>query len=158
MPLLFPLGLLECPCMQRLSWLGALNLFLQRHGSAGGAWRVASLESNSRNCYGSMKDALTSLASLLASSLPSMANSSSHQSGVSHLSAFHGTHWPKSIMSGSGGIFSPSLSEVSGDPCRKEATVGFSSGSSSKSEPLPLDPSSPCGGLGVSLGQVHLQI
>ena len=137
----------------KIELAGGINLFLQRHGSAGGAWRVASLESNSCNHCGSMKDALTSLASFLASSFPGTANSSSHQSGVSHLSAFHGTHWPKSIMLGSGGIFLPSSSEVSGDPHRKEATVGFSSGSSSKSEPLPLDPSSPSGILGfVQIG------
>ena len=44
-------------------------------------------------------------------------------------------------MLGSGGIFLSSLSKVSSDPRRKEATVGFSSGSSAKSEPLPWDPS-----------------
>ena len=61
---------------------------------------------------------------------------------------FHLTHWLKSAVSGSGGVFLPSLSEVSGDPHRKEATVAFSSSSSSKSEPLPWDPSSPNGFLG----------
>ena len=74
---------------------------------------------------------------------PGTADSSIHQSGVSHLSAFHGTHRLKSKIAGSRGIFLPSSSEVSGNPCRKEATISFSSGSSSKSEPLPLDPSSP---------------
>ena len=126
---------------------GGINLFLQMHGSAGGVWRVASLESNSCNHHGSPKDAITSLASFLASSFPGTANSSPHQSGVSHLSVFHGTHRPKSRILG---IFSPSSSKVSGNPHRKEATVGFSSGSSSKSEPLPLDPSSPCGVLGLA--------
>ena len=96
-------------------------------------------ESNSHNCCGSMKDA-TSLASLLVSSFPGTANSSSHQSGVSHLSDFHGTHWLKSLMLGS--------SKVSSDPHRKETTVGFSSGDSSKSEPLPWDPSLSSGVLG----------
>ena len=52
-------------------------------------------------------------------------------------------------ITGSGGIFLPSSSEVSGDPCRKEATVGFSSGSSSKLEPPPLAPFSPSGALGM---------
>ena len=127
---------------------GGINFFLHRHGSAGGAWRVASLESNSCILCGSMKDALTSLASFLASSSPSTANSYSHQSGVLHLSDFHGTHWPKSVMLGSGGVSSPSSSEVSGEPCRKEAMVGFSSSGSSKSEPLPWDPSLPSGILG----------
>ena len=133
----------------KIELAGAINLFLQRHGSAGGAWRVASLESSSHNCRGSPKDALTSLASFLASSFSSTADSSIHQSGVSHLSAFHGTQRLKSRIVGSGGIFLSSSSEVSGDPCRKEATVGFSSGSSSKSEPPPSDPSSPSGVLGL---------
>ena len=129
---------------------GGINFCLQRHGSAGGAWRVASLESNSCNCCGSLKDALISLASFLVSSFLRTANNSIHQSGVSHLSTFHGTHRLKSKIAGSRGIFSPSSSKVSGDPHRKEATVGFSSGSSSKSEPLPLDPSSPGGVLGLA--------
>ena len=128
---------------------GGINLFLWRHGSAGGAWRVASLESNSHNCHGSQKDALTSLASFLVSSFPGTANSSLHQSGVSHLSAFHGTHRPKSRTLDSRGVFSPSLSEVSGNPCRKEATVGFNSSGSSKSEPPSLDPFSTQWHLGV---------
>ena len=127
---------------------GGINLFLWRHGSAGGAWRVASLESSSCNCCGSPKDALTSLASSLASSFPGTADSSLHQSGVSHLSAFHGTPRLKSQILSSGGIFLPSSSKVSGNPHRKEAAIGFSSGDSSKSEPLPLDPSSPGGVLG----------
>ena len=113
-----------------------------------GAWRVASLESSSHNCCGSSNDALTSLANFLASSFPSTADSSIHQSGVSHLSAFHGTHRLKSRIAGSRGIFSPSSSDISGNPHRKEATISFSSGSSSKSEPLPSDPSSPGGVLG----------
>ena len=115
-----------------------------------GAWRVASLESNSCIHCGSVKDTLTSLASLLASSLPGTANSSSHQSGILHLSNFHLTHWPKSAVSGSGGVFSSSLSKVPRDPRKKEATIGFSSGSSSKSDPLPWDPSSPDSILGLA--------
>ena len=109
---------------------------------------MASLESSSHNCHGSPKDTLTSLASFLASSFLATADSSLHQSGVSHLSAFHGTHRLKSRIVGSKGIFLPSSSKVSGNPHRKEATIGFSSSSSSKSEPLPLDPSSPSGVLG----------
>ena len=80
----------------KIELAGGINLFLWRHGGAGRAWRVASLESNSHDCCGSLKDTLTSLASFLASSFPGTANSSLHQSGVSHLSAFHGTHRPKS--------------------------------------------------------------
>ena len=124
----FSLGISQMSLHVKIELAGGINLFLQRHGSAGGAWRVASLKSNSCNCCGSLKDALTSLASFLVSSFPGTADSSPHQSGVSHMSAFHETHRAKSIILGSGGIFSPSLSKVSGDPCRKEATVGFSSG------------------------------
>ena len=134
----------------KIELAGGINLFLQRHGSAGGAWRVASLESSSHNHCGSLKDALISLASFLASSFPGTADSSLHQSGVSHLSTFHGTHRLKSRIVGSGGSFLPSSSKVSGDSHRKEATIGFSSGGSSKSEPLPLDPSSLGGVLGVA--------
>ena len=146
----FSLGISQMSLHAKIELAGGINLFLQRHGSAGGAWRVASLEPSSCNCHGSLKDALTSLASFLASSFPSTADSSIHQSGVSHLSAFHGTHRLKSRIVGSGGIFLPSSSKVSGDPCRKEATISFSSGSSSKSEPPPLDPSSPSGVLGLA--------
>ena len=106
----------------------------------GGAWRVASPAPNSCICCGSLKDACTSLASFLQSSIPGTVNSLVHHSGVSHLLAFHGTHWLNSKTAGSRGISLSSSSEVSGDPLRKEATAGFSSGGSSKSEPLPLDP------------------
>ena len=160
MPPLFSLRISRMSLHAKMESAGGINFFLQRHGSAGGAWRVASLESNFCIHCGSVKDALTSLASLLMSSFPSTANSSSPQSGVSHLSDFHETHWPKSATSGSRGIFLPSSSKVPGDPHRKEATVGFSSDSSSKSEPLPWDPSLPSGILGSAawLGQVCLQI
>ena len=144
----FSLGISQMSLHAKIELAGGINLFLWRHGSAGGAWRVAFLESSSHNCHGSMKNALASLASLLASSFPGTADSSLHQSGVSHLSAYHGTHRLKSRTAGSRGIFSPSSSKVSGNPHRKEATVGFSSGSSSKSEPLPSDSSSPSGVLG----------
>ena len=130
---------------------GSMNFCLQRHGSAGGAWRVASFEPNSHNHHGHPKDVLTSLASFLESSFPGTANSSIHHSGVLYLSAFHGTHRPNSKTTGSRGAFLPSSSKVFGDPLRKEATIGFSSGSSSKLEPLPLDPSS----LSCVLGSVE---
>ena len=146
----FSLGISQMSLHAKIELAGGINLFWWRHGSAGGAWRVASLESSSHNCCGSPKDALTSLASFLASSFPSTADSSIHQSGVSHLSAFHGTHRLKSRIVGSEGVFLPSSSKVSGNPCRKEATVSFSSGSSSKSEPPPSDPSSPIGVLGLA--------
>ena len=146
----FSLGISQMSLHAKMELAGGINFFLWRHGSAGGAWRVASLESNSRICCGSVKDALTSLASLLTSLFPGTANSSSHQSGVSHLSDIPETHQLKSAASGSRGIFSPSLSKVPGDPCRKEATIGFSSGRSSKLEPLPWDPSLPGGILGLA--------
>ena len=145
----FPGDLPNVPtCNNWVSW--GINFCLQRHGSAGGAWRVATFEPNSCNCHGSPKDALTSLASFLKSSFPGTVDSLVHHSGVSHLSTFLGTHWPKSKTAGSRGIFSPSSSKVSSNPLRKEATIGFSSGGSSKSEPLPLDPS-----LGCVLGLVE---
>ena len=109
----------------------------------GGAWRVASLTPNSCICCGSPKDAHTSLASFLQSSIPGTVDNSVHHSGVLHLSAFHGTHWLNSKTVGSGGILLPSSSEVSSNPLRKEATASFSSSGSSKSESLPLVPSSP---------------
>ena len=101
------------------------------------------LAPNSCICCGSLKDAGTSLASFLQSSIPGTVDSSVHHSGVSHLLAFHGTHWLNSKTVGSGGVSSPSSLEVSGQPSQdRRLPAGFSSGSSSKSEPLPLDPCS----------------
>ena len=128
----FSLGTSQISLHAKIELAGGINLFLQRHGGSGGAWRVASLVSNSHSCCGCMKDALTSLAHFLTSMFHGTANSSSHQFGVSHLSAFHGTHTLKSIISGSGGVFSPSSSKVSGDPHRKEVPVGFTSSGSPK--------------------------
>ena len=144
----FSLGISQMSIHAKIELAGGINLFLWRTGGAGGACRVAFLESSSCNCCGSLKDALTSLASFLASSFPSTADSSIHQSGVSHLSAFHETHRLKSRIVGSGGVFSSSSSKVSSNIHRKEATISFSSCGSSKSEPLPSDPSSPGGVLG----------
>ena len=112
---------------------------------------MASPAPNSHICRGSLKDACTSLASFLQSSTHGTVNSLVHHSGVSHLLAFHGTHWLNSKTAALGGISLPSSLKVSGDPLRKEATTGFSSGGSSKSEPLPLDPCS----LGPVLGLVE---
>ena len=99
--------------------------------------------SSSSSCQGSPNDALTCLASFLASSSPGTVDSSVHQLGVLHLSAFQQTHSAKFETGGSGGTFLPSLSEVSGDPCRKEATAGLSSSGSPKSESPPTLPCSP---------------
>ena len=103
---------------------------------------MASLIPNSHICCGSLKEACTSIASFLESSIPGTVNNSVLQSRVSHLSAFHHTHWQNSKTAGSGGVLLPSSLEVSGDPFRKEAMTAFSSGGSSKSEPLPFAPSS----------------
>ena len=129
-------------CKNQVSW--GINFCLQRHGSAGGPGEWPPLNPIPATTMGGPKDALTSLASFLASSFPSTAASSIHHSGVSHLSTFHGTCRLKSKIMGSRGIFLPSSSKVSGNPLRKEATVSFSSGGSSKSEPLPSDPSLSC--------------
>ena len=58
------------------------------------------------------------------------------------LLSLHGTHWLNSKTMGSRGVTLPSSSEVSGNPLRKDATTGPSSGGSSRSEPLPVAPSS----------------
>ena len=141
-------------CKNGIRW--GINFCLWRHGGTGGPWRVDSPGSNSCNHHGSPKDVLTSLDSFLVSSFSGTADSSLHQSRVSHLSASQETHRLESEIASSGGVFLPSLSKVSSDPHRKEATIGFSSGHSSKSEPLPSDPSSPCGVLGLAdvLGSV----
>ena len=104
--------------------------------------------SSSSNHQGNSKDALTCQASFLVSSYPGTVNSSIHQLGVSHLSTFQQTHSARFETGGSGGIFSPSSSEISGDPCRKEATASLSSGGSPKSESLPSHLPSPKGILG----------
>ena len=116
---------------------------------------LASLIPNSCIYYGSQKEAHTSLASFLQSSIPCTTNNSDHESGVSHFLAFHGTHWLNSKTAGSGGILLPSSLEVSGNPLKKDATASPSSGGSSRSEPLPVAPPSldpvfkPVGQLGV---------
>ena len=106
--------------------------------------------SSSHNCRGSPKDALTCLVSSLILSFPRTINSSIHQLGVSHFPAFHWTHLAKSRMAGSGSTSPLSLSDVFGDPCRKEATVGTNTGSSPKSASPPLDPSLPNGISGLA--------
>ena len=125
----------------------------------GGAWRLASLFPNSRIHCGSQKEACTSLASFLQSSIPGTIDNLVHQSRVLHFSAFHGTHWLKSKTVGFRGILLPSSSEVSSNPLRKEATASFSSGGSSRSEPLPVAPPhwALSSGQWGSWGQVGLQ-
>ena len=64
----FSLGISLISLHAKIESAGGINFCLQRHGGAGGAWRVVSLEPNSCNCCGSPKDAHTSLASFLESS------------------------------------------------------------------------------------------
>ena len=146
----FSQGISLMSLQAKIESAGSMNFCLQRHGSAGGAWRVASFEPNSCNCHGCLKDALTSLASFLESFLGT-ANSSVHHSGVLHLSAVHGTHWLNSIAGGSGDVSSPLSLEVFGDPLKKEGAIGFSSGRSSRLEPSPLDSCSPGAVLGSAV-------
>ena len=89
---------------------------------------MASPIPNSHICCGSQEEAHTFLASFLQSSNPNTTDNLVHQSRVSHFSAFHGTHWLNSMTTGSGGILSPSSSEVSSNPLKKDATASPSSG------------------------------
>ena len=120
--------------LEKIESGGSIKVCQWRHGGAGGAWRVAFSASSSHNCCCSPKDALTCLVSSLVLSSPGTVDSSIHQLEVSHFAAFHWTHSVKSRTVGSGGISPPSLSDFSGDPHRKEATVGANSGSSIKSD------------------------
>ena len=88
----FSLGISLMSLQSKIDSDSGINFCLQRHDSAGGAWRVASLAPNSCIHCGSLKDACTSLASFLQLSLPGTVNSLVHHSRVSHLLAFHGTH------------------------------------------------------------------
>ena len=124
----------------RISWQH--KLLPMKIWQCRGSLEVASLVPNSCICHGSLQDAFTSLANFLWSSFSDTIDSSVHYSGVLHLLAFHGAHQLNSVTGGSGDVSSPSSLEVSSNPLRKEGTIGFSSGSSSKFEPLPLDPCS----------------
>ena len=106
--------------------------------------------SSSCSQCGSLKDTLTCLASFLVSSSPGTVESSIHKLGVSHILALHMTHSAESETAGSSGVFSPLLSNVSGDPHRKEATAGFSSTGSPRSASPPSNPSLPNGILGLA--------
>ena len=92
---------------------------------------------------GSQNETHTSLASFLWSPVSGTTNNSAHQQGVSQLSALHGTPWLNMVTMGSRGILLPLYLEVPGDPLKKDATSGPSSGGSSKSEPSVAVASSP---------------
>ena len=79
---------------------------------------------------------------LLWSPIPSTADNSVHQLGVSHPSALLGTYWLNSVTAGSGGILLPLSLEVSSNPLKKDATASPSSGASPRSESLVVAPSS----------------
>ena len=89
--------------------------------------------------FGSLNEALTCGANFSMSS-SGMVDSSAHQSGTSHLLAFHCTHSAGWDMGGSSDISLLSSSVVSDDPCKKEATLAWSCGGSPKSESAPSDP------------------
>ena len=118
---------------------GGMNLHQWRHGGARGAWNGASSGSSLCICLGSLNEALTCQANLSMSSSGTV-DSSAHQLGTSHLSAFHHTHLVGWDMGGSGDISLFSSSDISDDPCKKEATSAWSCGGSPKSEALPSDP------------------
>ena len=135
----FFLGISRMSRQAKADTMGGMNLHWWRHGGAGGAWNGASLESSSCICLRSLNEALTCWANLSMSSCGTV-DSSTHQLGTSHLSAFHHTHLVSWDMGGSGDISLFSSSGISDDPCKKEATSAWSCGGSPKSESLPSDP------------------
>ena len=119
--------------------MGGMNLHWWRHGGARGAWNGASSGSNSCMCFRSLNEALTCQANFSMSSSGTV-DSSTHQSGTSHLSAFHCTHLAGWDMGSSSDISLLSSSVILDDPCKKEATSAWSCGGSPKSESVPSDP------------------
>ena len=145
----FSLGISQMSWQAKADTTGGMNLHRWRHGRAGGAWNGASSGSSSCICLGSLNEALTCLANLSMSSSGTV-DSSAHQSGTSHLSAFHHTHSAGWDMGGSGDISLFSSSGISDDPCKKEATSAWSCGGSPKSESPPSDPVPPEGLSGLA--------
>ena len=119
--------------------MGGMNLHWWRHGGARGAWNGASSGSNLCMHFGSLNEALTCRANFSMSSSGTV-DSSAHQSGTSHLSAFHHTHLAGWDMGGSSDISLLSSSVILDGPCKKEAMLAWSCGSSPKSESAPSDP------------------
>ena len=119
--------------------MGDMNLCQWRHGGAGGAWNGASSGSSSCMHFGSLNEALTCRSNFSMSSSGTV-DSSAHQLGTSHLSAFHHTHLVGWDTGGSGDISSFSSSVISDNPCKKEATSTWSCGGSPKSESAPSEP------------------
>ena len=120
--------------------MGGMNIHQWRHGGARGAWNGASSGSNSCMHFGSLNEALTCRGNFSMSSSGTV-DSSTHQSGTSHLLAFHCTHSAGWDMGGSGDISSLSSSVMfRTDPCKKEAMSAWSCGGSPESESVPSDP------------------
>ena len=119
--------------------MGGMNLHWWRHGGAWGVWNGASSGSSSCMHFRSLNEALTCQANFSMSSNRTV-DSSAHQLGTSHLSAFHHTHSVGWDMGGSVDVSLFSSSVIPDDPCKKEATLGWSCGGSPKSESLPSDP------------------
>ena len=128
---------------------GHMNLHWWRHSGARGGWNGASSWSSLCIHLGSLNEALTCWANFSVSSSGTV-DSSAHQSGTSHLSAFHCTHLVGQHMGGSGNISSFPSSGISDDPCKKEVTSAWSCDGSPKSESLPSDPISPEGVSGLA--------
>ena len=118
---------------------GGKNLHRWRYGGARGTWNGASSGSSSCMHFGSLNEALTCWTNFSMSSSGTV-DSSTHQSGTSHLSAFHCTHLVGWDMGGSGDVSSFSSSVILNDPCKKEATSAWSCSGSPKSESPPSDP------------------
>ena len=137
----FSLGISRMSQQAKADATGGMNLCWWRHGGAGGAWNWASSGSSSCMCFGSLNEALTCRANFSMSSSKTV-DSSAHQPGTSHLSAFHRTHVAGSDMGGSGDIPLFSSSVILDYPCKKEATSAWSCGGSPKSESLPFRPHS----------------
>ena len=111
---------------------GSWKLSLWRHSGVGGASQWSFIFFTSLAFWGLLNEAHIFCASLLQLGIPSNANNSLYQSGVSVISAFHVTHLQSSHTGSSGG--GPSSSELSTDPLRKEVTPGSNFGSSLNSK------------------------
>ena len=118
---------------------GGINHWWWRHDSTRGAWKGASLGSNSCIHLGSWNEALTSQASLQISSSPGTVDNSAHQLGVSHSPTFHLIQLENFNMASSCGISSLPPSDIPDDPSKKEATSALSFGGSPKLEVLSSD-------------------
>ena len=135
----FSLGISQMSWRAKADMMGDINLRQWRHGGARGARNGASSGSNLCMHFGSLKEALTCRANFSMSSSGTV-DSSAHQSGTSHLLAFHHTHLAGWDMGGSSDISLLSSSVVLDNPHKKEATWAWSCGGSPKSESTPSDP------------------